>query len=293
MEQPCSQPPKHEDMTPVFKARPDVINFDDVVAAVPKLANHRKLVEKVLHWLYIDRVNQVHGKYCDHPGVSFSTCLATKEYKWNLVVDNLDVISQFKEGAFITVSNHPFGSYDGIILLHLVGSIRPDYKVMVNLILNKLQAMQPSFIAVDPMKSDDPEKRKVTMHGMREAIKHVKEGHPLGFFPAGAISKYDRRFRLRDRQWQPVIIRLIKQLQVPVIPIFFHGRNSIFFNILGMIDWRLRTLRLPRELFASYNKTIRVSIGQPIPVEKQNEFQSLEELGNFLREETYKLQKTD
>lgn len=272
-----------------FKARPDVINFDDVAQAVPRLANHRKLVERVLHFLYIDRVNQVHGKYCETTGVAFSTRLATEEYKWQLTVDNIERLEQFKEGPFITVSNHPFGSYDGIILLHLVGSLRPDYKVMVNLILNKLQAMQPGFIAVDPLKTDDPEKRKITMHGMREAIKHVREGHPLGFFPAGAISKYDRRFKLTDRQWQPVIMRLIKQLKVPVIPIFFHGRNSIFFNILGMIDWRLRTLRLPRELFASYNKKIRVSIGQPVSVEKQNEYATPEELGEFLKAETYKL----
>ena len=274
-----------------FKARPDVINVDDVVKAVPWFANHRKLAASILHFLYIDKVNEVHGRYCEHLGVDFSTKLATEEYKWKLTVDNYDVLERFKEGPFITVSNHPFGSYDGIILLHLVGSLRPDFKVMVNLILNQLQAMQPGFIAVDPMKSEDPEKRKVTMHGMREAIRHVKEGHPLGFFPAGAISKYNKKFRLRDRQWQPVIIRLIKQLQVPVIPIFFHGSNSTFFNILGLIDWRLRTLRLPRELFASYNKKIRVSIGQPISVEKQNEFTSIEDLGTFLRDETYKLEK--
>lgn len=273
-----------------FKARPDVITIEDLIKAVPWFANHRKLGERLLKFLYIDKVNYVHGKYCETIGVDFSTRLATEEYKWQLQVDNYKVLDRFRDGTpFITVSNHPFGSYDGIILLHLVGSVRPDFRVMVNLILNQLQAMRPGFIAVDPMKSDDPEKRKVTMHGMREAIQHVKEGHPLGFFPAGAISKYDKHFKLRDREWQPVIIRLIKQLKVPVIPIFFHGSNSTFFNILGIIDWRLRTLRLPRELFASYNKHIRVSFGKPISVEEQNKFDSLEELGKFLREETYKL----
>ena len=34
-----------------------------------------------------------------------------------------------KEGAFITVSNHPFGGLDGIILIKLLCKIRPDYKV--------------------------------------------------------------------------------------------------------------------------------------------------------------------
>ena len=120
-------------------------------------------------------------------------------------------------------------------------------------------------------------------------MKHVKEGHPLGFFPAGAISKLDKSLTIRDRQWQPTIIRLIRQMQVPVIPIFFHGHNSLFFNILGMIDWRLRTLRLPKEVFRMRGKEVHVSIGDPISVEEQNRCESVEALGEFLRGETYKL----
>lgn len=269
--------------------RPDVINRDDVIAAVPRLAKHPKLVDWALRFIAMDKVNFVHGKFCDQLGVDFAKALAEQEYKWKLTTDNYQVLEQFKTGPFITVSNHPIGSYDGIILLYLVGLVRRDYKVMVNLILNNLQAMQPGFIAVDPQKSDDPEKRKITMHGMREAIKHVKDGHPLGFFPAGAISNVDWKLNISDRPWQEVIIRLIRQLQVPVIPIYFHCKNSTFCNILGKIDWRLRTMRLPRELFASYNKSIRVSFGDPISVEEQNKFPTLQELGDFLRSKTYEL----
>ena len=127
------------------------------------------------------------------------------------------------------------------------------------------------------------------MQGMREALRHVKEGHPLGFFPAGAISNVDWKLNINDRPWQEVIIRLIRQLQVPVIPIYFHCKNSTFCNILGIIDWRLRTMRLPHELFSSYNKNIRVSFGEPISVEKQNSFETLKELGDYLRAKTYEL----
>ena len=269
--------------------RPDVINFDDVAKAVPALAKHPKLVNSLLRFIAIDKVNHVHGKFSDRLGVDFATALAEEEYKWDISVDNYEVLDSFPTGAFITVSNHPIGSYDGIILLYLVGKKRRDYKVMVNLILNHLQAMAPGFIAVDPQKSEDHEKRKITMHGMREAIKQVKDGHPLGFFPAGAISNVDRKFNISDRPWQEVIIRLIRQMQVPVIPIYFHCKNSTFCNILGMIDWRLRTMRLPRELFSSYYKKIRVSFGEPISVEEQNKYGTLQELGDFLRSKSYEL----
>lgn len=273
--------------------RPDVLNYDDIRKMVPALDGHEKLVKRVMHFLSIDEVNRVHGKYCDTPGIEFAHRLVSEEFKFKLRVDNIETLAGFKEGPFITVSNHPFGSYDGILLLDIVGTFRDDYKVMVNLILNHLQAMRPNFIAVDPLRSDDPEKKKITMQGIRTAMKHVKDGHPLGFFPAGAISKVNKSLRIEDLPWQPTIIRLIKQLQVPVIPILFHGHNSTFFNILGLIDWRLRTLRLPKEIFRARNREVHVSIGTPISVEEQNKHDSLEALGEFLRAETYKLRDND
>ena len=106
--------------------RPDVINYDDVAEAIPKLAKYPKLVNWFLRVIAMDKINETHGRYCHRLGVDFATALAEEEYKWNIITDNYDVLQQFKTGPFITVSNHPIGSYDGIILLHLVGKVRPD-----------------------------------------------------------------------------------------------------------------------------------------------------------------------
>lgn len=272
-----------------LEIRPEVINYDDIRKAVPALDGHPKLVGKLIHFLRLDEINRIHSTYCDTPGVEFAHRLIRDEFKFKLQIDNLQVLDAFTDRPFVTVSNHPFGSYDGILLLDIVGKLRPDFKVMVNLILNNIQAMRPNFIAVDPLKTDDPEKKKITMQGIRDAMKHVRNGHPLGFFPAGAMSKLDRSLTVRDREWQPSIIRLIKQLQVPVIPIFFHGHNSWVFNLLGIIDWRLRSMQLPREVMRAYGRDVHVSIGQPIPVERQNSCESIDDLSNLLRGETYAL----
>jgi len=269
--------------------RPEVITYDDIRKMLPALDGHKKLVDTIMHFLRLDEINRIHSTYCDTPGVEFAHRLIKDEFKFKLQVDNVRVLSQFRDTPFITVSNHPFGSYDGILLLDIVGRYRPDFKVMVNLLLNNIQAMRPNFIAVDPLKTDDPEKKKITMQGIREAMRHVKQGHPLGFFPAGAMSKLDWSLSVRDREWQPSIIRLIKQLQVPVIPIYFYGHNSWIFNMLGIIDWRLRSIRLPREVMRAYGRNVRVSIGNPISVERQNRCNSVEELSELLRSETYAL----
>lgn len=146
--------------------RPDVLTYDDIRKMVPALDGHQKLVDNVLHFIGIDEVNRIHRDYCDTPGIEFAHRLINEEFKFQLRIDNLQTLAGFKDGPFITVSNHPFGSYDGILLLHIVGGFREDYKVMVNLILNNIQAMRPNFIAVDPLKSDDPEKKKITMQGL-------------------------------------------------------------------------------------------------------------------------------
>ncbi len=271
-----------------YAIRPEVVNYDDVSRWVPALRGHRKLVNSILKFLSIDKVNGVHARHCDTPGIPFSQALVDEEFKLKLRVDNMEVLERFRDGgAFITVSNHPFGALDGIVLLDLVGSVRPDFKVMVNMFLNHITAMRPNFIAVDPSASNDPEKRRTTIQGIREAMTRVRQGHPIGFFPAGAVSRLHGDLRIYDREWQPSIIRLIQQLGVPVVPIFFHGHNSTFFNLLGVISWRIRTLRLPAEVFRRKGKSMHISVGEPIMPEEQKSCSGLEEFGRLLRDKTY------
>lgn len=271
--------------TPIKRS---VLDYNDIVEMAPKLRGHEKLVNRVLHLLSVDKVNAVHDKYCDNPGPEFARNLL-KDFDITLDIDGREVLDNLPEGAFVTVSNHPFGALDGISLIAMIASIRPEFKVMVNMVLNHISAMRPNFIAVDALASDDPAKKAVSMKGIKEAIMQVRSGKPIGFFPAGAVSKLNSHLRLEDREWQPSIIRLIKQFDKPVIPIFFHGSNSTWFNILGVIDWRLRTLRLPAEVWRKCHTTIRISVGEPIMPEELNKYADIKELGEFLKRKTYQL----
>jgi putative hemolysin len=284
--------PENEQYKCADGVRPELLNYDDIRKMIPALDGHPKLVKTIMHWLILDKCNAVHSKYCYTTGVPFSNLLIDDAYKIKKRIDNEEVLDRFKDVPFITVSNHPLGALDGIMLIDIIGRHRPDFKVMVNMFLNYITAMRPSFIAVDPSGSDDPEKKAATMQGIRQAIAHVRAGHPIGFFPAGAVSKIDRTLHISDREWQPSIIRLIKQLKVPVIPVYFHNHNSTFFNILGLIDWRIRTLRLPRELFNKTGREMRVSFGEPIMPDEQASYTDLDAFGKMLRQRTYALSKT-
>ncbi|MBQ7855184.1 MAG: lysophospholipid acyltransferase family protein [Muribaculaceae bacterium] len=268
-----------------------VLDYNDISQMVPWFKGKEKLVNRLLKFLSVDKVNWLHDHNCDTPGPEFAAGLL-KDLEIKLRIDNEELLDKLPEGAFITVSNHPFGALDGISLIHIIASRRPKFKVMVNMVLNYISAMRPNFIAVDALASDDPKKKAVSMQGIKSAIMQVRRGEPIGFFPAGAVSKVNLKGQLEDREWQPTIVRLIQQMKVPVVPIYFHGSNSWWFNFLGVVCWQLRTLRLPAEVFRKKGSTLHISIGEPISVEEQLQHSgTVEELGQFLKDKTYALRK--
>ena len=273
-----------------YEIRPDVLNYDDIRRMVPKLDGHEKLVNWLLHFLSVDKVNAVHRKCCDTPGPEFTRRLLLEEFRLKLRIDNEALLDHLPEGAFITVSNHPYGALDGIALIYLIGSRRPEFKVMVNMMLNQITAMRQNFIAVDAWASNDPAKRAVSVAGIRKAMRQIANGQPLGFFPAGAMSKTDWKGHLVDRPWQDSVLQIIYRANVPVIPIFFHGGNSWWCNFLGHACWPARSLRLPAEVFRKVGKEMHISIGDVITPEQQALYrESPATLGKFLRDQTYAL----
>lgn len=268
----------------------NVLDYDDVCKVAPFFKGKEKLVNRLFHWLAVDKTNDYHSRNMHLSGPDFSHKMF-EELGAPMTIRNEEVLSSIPDGPFITVSNHPYGALDGMALIDIVGHHRPDFKVMVNMILNHIGALRPNFIAVDALASNDPTKRAVSVKGITDAMRHVKQGHPLGFFPAGAVSKLTWGLRIEDREWQPSVLRIIQKLKVPIIPIYFHGHNSWKFTLLGMIDWRLRTLRLPTEVFNKKGYNFRVSIGNIITPETLAQYSTPEELGAFLKQETYKMKK--
>ena len=272
-----------------YDIRPDILNYDDFRRMIPKLDGHPKLVAWLMKLLRLDECNMHHAAVCDTPGPEVARRLLEEQWHIGLRIDGLEVLDNLPQGAFITVSNHPFGAIDGIILIHLLGSRRPRFKVMVNMILNHISSMRPNFIAVDQSASADPAKRAVSIAGIRSVLRQLKDGEPIGFFPAGAMSKTTLRHGLQDRPWQESVLQIIFKAKVPVIPIYFHGRNSRLCNIMGHVCWPLRSLMIPSEMLKKANTTVHVSVGRPIPVEEQRQFATPDALGAFLREKTYAL----
>lgn len=243
----------------------------------------------LIKWLEIDKVNQAHKNSCHLRGAAFTSALLRDpliDLKYRL--HGAELLNHLPEGSFITVSNHPIGSLDGIMLIDIMAARRPDFKVMVNGILSKIGAMNDNFITVHPDTKRNGKGNLSNMNGVRLCLQHIKEGHPMGFFPAGAMSFYNSKYHaVRDLPWTRSVIRLIQKANVPVYPVYFDFLNSKYFYFLGWLNWRLRTIRIVPEVFNKKGKTVDVYIGDPVPVEKIRSFATEEELGQYLYDLTY------
>ncbi len=245
------------------------------------------LSKLLMYVLKVNAINKVYSKVADKKGLEFIEGVIDElEVKFEISPEDLKRIP--KTGSFISVSNHPFGGIDGILLIRTLGELRPDYKVLANFVLSKIKPMEEFFFPVNPF--DSRKDSKSSLSGLKLALNHLKEGNCLGVFPAGEVSTYHSGLlNIADRKWQPSMVRLIKNAKVPVVPIYFEGSNSKLFHLLGLIHPMLRTIKLPSELFNKRNKVIRIRVGNPIPVEEQDEFPDLNQYSRFLRAKTYAL----
>ena len=246
----------------------------------------------LLKWLKIEKVNQAHSNSCHLRGAEFTSSLLKDpliDIKYHL--HNEEILDHLPDGAFVTVSNHPIGSIDGNMLIDIFASRRSDFKVMVNGVLTKIGAMEDNFVSVVPdSKKQGPNIRNV--NGVRLSLERLKEGHPMGFFPAGSISMYNKKTKkIQDLPWMLSVIRLIKKSKVPVYPVYFDFLNSNFFYWLARIDWRIRTIRIPAEAFNKRGRTVDVYIGEPISPEDILQFKDDNDLAEFLYKRTYDAKK--
>jgi len=297
-----------------------LLTIQEIEKAAPifkgKLGN--AVARGLLNFLNVTKLSDANDSISQHQGAEFAKACNAEAAKVKFTVNGLsreDAIEKFKkivpDGPFITISNHPIGTLDGTILIDFIGHVREDYKCMVNEILAKFEGLRPSLISVNPNGDQVATPTARSIAGVRMAKEHLQNGHVLGLFPSGAVSdlKLGRRPeveipspawegapksylepKVRDREWQMSIIKFIKRAGVPVLPIRFLDGNSKFYYRLGLIDWRVRLLRLPSELFNKAGKTIRLVTGPIISPEMQKACSSMEELRALLRASVYSLE---
>jgi putative hemolysin len=184
----------------------------------------------------------------------------------SIQISDEDLANIPKEGAFIAIANHPYGAIESLALLSTLASKRSDTMFMGNFLLKKIPNLEKCIIAVNPFEYVQDAS---SISGLKTSLKVLKDGSQVAIFPAGEVSSYKfRKNQITDREWHPVVGKIIAKAKVPILPVYFYGNNGIFFSLLKYIHPSLQTAKLISELFNKSGHQLKISIGKPVNLDE-------------------------
>ncbi len=238
--------------------------------------------------LAVDRLIAMYARAVKRDQISiFDSVLASLDI--TPVITDEDLARIPRSGPVIAIANHPFGLVEGAILGSVLAKARPDFRIMVNSLLDPVPEFQKHFIFVDPFGGAGS--THANLRGMKESLGFLKRDQGLlAIFPAGEVAHVQlRRGEITDPPWHPNVTRLIQRTGATVLPMFFDGVNSALFHLAGMIHPLLRTALLPHELLNKQGQRLELRIGSPISPARVRQHESEEDLTAYLRKRTFLL----
>ena len=219
------------------------------------------LTSFLMRVLKIDAFNSMMENARALKGVAFADHLF-KILGVTLVIDEESLRNIPANGAFITVANHPYGAIESLALLSILVKKRPETLFMGNFLLKKVPNLAEHIIAVNPFENI---KDASSISGLKTTLKVLKEGVPVAIFPAGEVSSYClKKKQITDKEWHPVVGKIITKANQPILPVYFHGNNGLLFSLARYIHPSLQTIMLFSQLFNKRGHKLHVKIGKPI-----------------------------
>lgn len=187
------------------------------------------------------------------------------------------------EGAVLVVANHPLGMVDALTLLHLIGSVRRDVRILGNDWLGSIEPLRPLLLPVDVFGKGAASK-------LRDIYRALEQGEALIVFPAGEVSRM-RPGGVRDGRWSDGFARLAKRSRAPVLPVHVAARNSAMFYGLSMLAKPLSTAMLPREAVAPIHRRVGFGVGALISAAElfERSGDSPEQAARLMRRHVYRV----
>jgi putative hemolysin len=241
----------------------------------------RHPIEKTLSIKAVNDAYQRYALLANHDNV-FHNSLDCLQVHYSISEDDIKKIP--KQGPLVVVANHPFGGLEGLMLGDIMLRARSDVRVLGNYLLQQMTELKEWIIPVDPF--GNRSSSMANAKAIKEAIRWVADGKVLVTFPAGEVAHFNWG-KITDPKWSLHVGAIIRHAQADVLPVFFPGANSLFFQIAGLFHPRLRTLLLPHELVNKSSKAINVYIGKVIPWKKLQDFEDNNAVTNYIRNSTF------
>lgn len=190
------------------------------------------------------------------------------------------------------IANHPFGILDGLMMGLILSRARGDFRILAHQVFRRAEDLNKIIL---PVSFDDSrEAMKLNLETRKEALRYLGEGGAIGIFPGGTVSTANKPFsQPMDPGWRSFTARMVSKSDATVVPVFFVGHNSRFFQLASHLHQTLRMGLLIKEFKSKVNKPVDVVIGEPIPRALLDAYGSDgKAMMDFLREQTYRLSPT-
>ncbi len=244
-----------------------------------------RLLEKIIHQ---DEINTLLKKYEGCNGQDFIWKMIS-ELNINLKVEGEENLPA-QSRCFI-VANHPFGIADGLAITSIASKKYGGFKSIGNDVYYYIPNLRDNIVAVNVFGKSNREY-------ILKALDELKSSDaPVTHFPAGLVSRLQKG-RVRDKPWHKSLISRSISTERLVVPVYFHGRNSLLFYSLFLIrklfrlPLNIELILLPHEFFRKRNKTIRARIGKPIHWQRFDASLTHYQWAQKVREYVYKMGKT-
>jgi hypothetical protein len=142
-------------------------------------------------------------------------------------------------GRVVIVANHPIGTLDGLVLLHLVKKIRNDVKVVANQLLSEVKGLQEVLLPVNNMSGS------TARHDILKINEFLADEGALIIFPSGEVSRFTSS-GIKDCPWQKGFLTIASRAKAPILPIHIKARNSWTFYASSFFYKPLSSLLLCR-----------------------------------------------
>jgi len=185
------------------------------------------------------------------------------------------------EGRIVIVANHPLGAFDALALVHLVGGVRRDVRILANDVLSQLAQLSSLLLPVNVFGSGASAAR------LRDAYRALENEQALIVFPAGEVSRMGPQ-GVRDGRWSSGFVRMARHAGASVLPVHIAAHNSPTFYGVSMLAKPLSSLLLPREMFVP--QQLGISVGEPVAASELGTNQA-EPVAQAMRRHVYQLAK--
>ncbi len=195
-------------------------------------------------------------------------------------------------GPLIMIANHPYGILAGLMMGHILSSVRGDFRILANTVFRKSADLQRVVLPISFDETKDAVRENLATR--KNALAYLADGGAIGVFPGGTVSTAATPFaQPMDPGWRSFTARMISKSNATVLPVYFEGQTSRMFQLASHLHNTLRMGLLIKEFKKRIDTPVRVVVGDPITQEDLKEFSTdSRAMMDFLRKKTYELSPT-